>query len=146
MILKFEEFDKQNEGIKDWALIGGLALTSLFPNLSLAKSNVNAINNEIILTTELKEKVDKEGALIIIKKLRKDGFNNIPGSIPIDIYIDKIVDGDYLIINTLSNTQMSADLYLQYILQTKVGKNYKSIYKLFLNKGTKIELVYIVLL
>lgn len=134
-IKRFKEFNGEslNENWKNWAVALGIASASLFSGSTIGQ-------------TKLKDKIESIKDVLyedpVLKKLIKDGYEPLPGSLPISWYAEKgnLVDSD---ISILSNTLTAAKLRLSSILMDKNIKPEEDGFFVYRDEGSNVRIKWI---
>ena len=144
-----------NEGWKSF-VAGGLMFLSLLTNAmpnTISNKDININNNNIeqtkvntktnsekTYTISIKKHLNKKQIKKILKNLKKEGYST---SSFVSISPYDFNEGDYLIVNYMSNTQSSLDYLLKTDVQRKISnreidENSKVIY-FYKNIGNKVD-------
>ena len=136
-IKRFDEVDLNesiNESWKSWAVALGIASASLLVNDALGQS-------------KLKDKIelvkDKLNGDPVLKKLIEDGYEPLPGALPLtrlEVYGEGLIDSD---ISVLSNTLSGAMLSLKSALEERKIKPEEDGYFVYKKEGSKVRLKWI---
>jgi hypothetical protein len=147
-----------NEGWRSF-VAGGLMFLSLLTNAmpnTISNKDINNNNNNNIeqtkvntktnsektYTISIKKHLNKKQIKKILKNLKKEGYST-PSYVSISPYDFNFNEGDYLIVNYMSNTQSGLDFLLRTDVQRKISnreidENSKVFY-FYKNIGNKVD-------
>jgi hypothetical protein len=145
------ELELNEYGLKSVAVGTMLFLTSFLPSNLLANDIIQTHDNEIkteIPVVKVNKSVSKKDVAKIIKKMMrsKAKFDVQPGTLPIEMQLEKIADDTkFVIINTAGQTYTAADFMMNSLIRQESNKiPRKRPIKLFSQVGEVVQCVAIV--